>query len=777
MAQARKAGKPAETTGYKAEVPEGERAAVTTLLSEIQRAKAIFDQSAKTMLADARRYTYGTKHGEKHSTASSARTNLIFATQATLLPHIYAKNPEIAVTPTEAVSESDYENIKSFCKTAQVALNRLFVEEAGLKKRSKSNVRSTMTTGVGWLKLTYQESLSGDPLILRRHNDLQDNLQRVEHLARQQKDKQEFQQSLAQRTELQQQISAIFESDEVKIFKGLALDRVQTEDVLILDESVVDFDDYAHAKKLALGIWMTVDEYEQKFHHAPGPQVTKFGNAESGDNGATINFPEGAAKKDFVRVWQVEDKHANLIHTVVEGGNRYCRQPFTPKPTAERFYSLYCLGFNLVEGRWRPISDVELLKVLQDEYNDTRYLYAEARREAIPTRVFRKSGSLTEEDIKNLSTRRARDWIGVEGNPTVPLDQDVLQLEGIAIDPAAYDVTLIRNDMDMLVGLSDASRANLIEAKTATEAEIMRQALMTRVAERQDANEDLITEMARAALEIMLQKFDESEIKQLCGADAVWPKMAPEEIFRMVSVSVRAGSTGKPNVQKEREAWNTVMPILKDTIAQVAELRMAGNFDMADSLIELLKETLQRYDERLDVERFIPRQEKDAEGNPIQQNNAMQQAAQAQEQLVALQEELQQCKEALATCEQQLMIAKQNDQEAAAKMEADAAIATAQESTKQAAENAKATEAQAKAQAEKEFKLEQHRETLRSQEKQARLSAATDWKIARAKIIADALKPQPTKGADGETQPGKPIDIDELLRKINELDNTGEMTV
>lgn len=770
MAQARKAGKPADKKDYK-EPSEGERAAVTNLLGEIQRAKVIFDQTFKQQLAANRRYTYGTKHGEKHSTSETARTNLVFATQATLLPHIYAKNPEIAVAPTEAVSETDYEKIKGFCKTAQVALNRLFVEEAGLKKRAKSNVRSAMSTGVGWLKLTYQESLAGDPMILRRHNDLQDNLQRVEHLARTLKDGTDFKNAVAQRTELQEQISAIFESDEVKIFKGLALDRVQTEDVLILDESVVDFDDYAHAKKIALGVWMTTDEYEQRFGHAPGPQVTKFGNAEAAETGVKIEFPDAAARKDFVRVWQVEDKTASLIYTVVEGGNSYCRQPFTPKPTPERFYSLYCLGFNLVEGRWRPISDVELLKVLQDEYNDTRYLFAEARKEAIPVRVFRKSGNLTEDDINLLKSRRARDWLGIEGNPTVPLDQDVLQLEGVVIDPTAYDVTLIRNDMDMLVGLSDASRANLIEAKTATEAEIMRQALMTRVAERQDTNEDLITEMARGALEIMLLKFSEEEIQQLCGSDAVWPKMEPEEIFRMVSVSVRAGSTGKPNVQKEREAWNTLLPILKDTIAQVAELRMAGNFDMADSLIELLKETLKRYDERLDVDRFIPQMETDEAGKPVAAANAMQQAAQAQEQLVAMQEELVACKEQVTKLETELAIAKQNDAEAAAKVEADAAISQAQEQSKAAADNMKAAEADAKAQAEKDFKVEELKLTLESQERQAVLKAATEWKIARAKIIADALKPQPTKGADGETQPGKPIDVDELLRKLAELDD------
>jgi hypothetical protein len=90
-----------------------------------------------------------------------------------------------------------------------------------------------------------------------------------------------------------------------------------------------------------------------------------------------------------------------------QGCHRWCRAPYAPENTPQRWYPFYVLGFNLVEGRWRPISEVELMMGLQDEYNTTRTDYAEARKDATPIRFFRKAGNLTEEDLKAIRTASA----------------------------------------------------------------------------------------------------------------------------------------------------------------------------------------------------------------------------------------------------------------------------------------------------------------------------------------------------------------------------------
>jgi hypothetical protein len=98
-----------------------------------------------------------------------------------------------------------------------------------------------------------------------------------------------------------------------------------------------------------------------------------------------------------------------------------------------------------------------------------------------------------------------------------------------------------------------------------------------------------------------------------------WPENPEtvETIFRQVSVKVRAGSSGKPNMQKEREQWGQLLPVISDAMKQVAELRAAGNYDMAEAVLELLRETLRRYDEHLDLDAIIPPTEKDENGKPV----------------------------------------------------------------------------------------------------------------------------------------------------------------
>lgn len=778
QAKAKSAAAPdSQEPGGRYQPSEAEKAAAKKLLEEISRAKTLTKHFRETTLKSLRRISWGMQHGELGNADTNTRTNLVFATQATLLPYIYAKNPEISVTPTEAVDPAQYRLIKGFCQTAQVLLNKLFIDETDLKKRIKANIRSVMTTSVGWLKLGFQESLVGDPIIVRRVNDIQDNIRRMEYLAQSNKTETDIAKLQTNREELRVQARALMESSEVRQFKGFVLDRVPTEDILILDESIVEFDDYVHAKKLAMGVWMTDDIYKETFGHETPTGASEFGVPETTSEGdGRPQFGDADAKLKYRRIWQVWDKTANTVFTVVEGGSGYCRQPFVPQPAALRWYPFYCLAFNIVEGRWRPLADVELLRKLQDEYNTTRHLFAEARKEAIAVWVYRKSGNLTEDDIKKLADRKARQFIGVEGNPQVPLKDDIMMMPGIEIDPAAYDVTIIRNDMDMLVGLSDASRANLIEAKTATEAEIMRQALQNRTSERQDTNEDLISDMAKAALEIALQKYSKDEVMEIVGAGCEWPEqLSPEEIFRQVAVTVRAGSSGRPNMTKEREQWTAVMPILKETIAGVMELRAAGQFDMANAQIELLKETLRRFDERLDLDKFIPRPELDENGVPVQQQNAIAEAAAMKEDYERCKEELAACQQQVADLEQQLLIAKQNDGEKAAKVQSDTAIRQAQESSKAAEADAKAAEASARAEeadAKERAKVE---ETLRLAEikKQEAIELARVKKeeaIAVAEVnarnrkevaeIAASGKLKAAKAKDGEgggTESGAPV--------------------
>jgi hypothetical protein len=74
----------------------------------------------------------------------------------------------------------------------------------------------------------------------------------------------------------------------------------------------------------------------------------------------------------------------------------------------------------------------------------------------------------------------------------------------------------------------------------------------------------------------------------------------------MVTLDVRGGSTGKPDRLQDQDRWTKLLPVIEKTIEQVSELRAKGQNELAGALVELTRETLRRFDERLDIEQFLP---------------------------------------------------------------------------------------------------------------------------------------------------------------------------
>lgn len=588
--------------GSERDIPQGERELAGKWNKRIKSAKRAAEDRRKKLKA-LRGYVNGSQHED--GAPGLVRTNLIFSTLQTLLPYIYAKNPDIACNPTEAVSMEQYGVIRRFGKTLEVVLRRLFVVDGHLKKRAKSNLRAAMTTGIGWVKLTYQRDYQRDPLIQNRMNDVQDNIARIRKLGRDLEEGQSAD-SGATREELELQLKALEEKAKIVAAEGIVLDRIQSEDMLVLDDAIVDFDMYVQARALAHGVWFSKEAYAEQFGADAPRGTTSYRQPAEQNDGEGGSATENGT--EYVRVWEIWDRASQTVYTVTEGAPGFCRPPYQPDKLGARWYPFFALAFNLVDGQFQPLSDVELLQELQDEYNTTRTHFAEHRRENIPGLVVRKGGQLTENDIDRIVNRRINEVIVVEGDGNRPLAEDLQQIQGAALDPATYDVSPIRNDMDMVAGLSDASRSNLIQAKTATEAEIMRQGLMSRTAERQDACEDWMLEMAQYAAEVLLQELSTAQVERVAGKGCVWPALSRHEIFDLVRLEIRAGSTGRPNKEQEREQWLQFLPELQQAVTQIATLRAQGQESTANALVEILKETLRRFDERLDVETFIPRE-------------------------------------------------------------------------------------------------------------------------------------------------------------------------
>ena len=138
----------------------------------------------------ARRYSLGrinrtsqviTSSQALQESGRTVKGNVIHATLQGLLPHIYAKNPEIQIRPVEFVEPGgqEYRMSDLFAQTLEKVLEESFTK-ADLKKAAKQVIRSCMTSKIGILKVTYQRDYYTDPLVSRQFNDAQESLAKIQ---------------------------------------------------------------------------------------------------------------------------------------------------------------------------------------------------------------------------------------------------------------------------------------------------------------------------------------------------------------------------------------------------------------------------------------------------------------------------------------------------------------------------------------------------------------------------------------------------------------------
>ena len=536
---------------------------------------------------------------------------LIFSTLSALVPALYAKNPEIEIRPTRSAVESVGDGVTpwiGFAETAEHLLQREFVDNTHLKRRMKSCLLSTMTTGIGWLKMSLQDDLRTDTLQHNRLNDAQDNIQQIESLSQQFGEPSADKDTIREELELQtEHVEAALQGQrELFVQKGLVIDVVQSEDMFILDESISDMSDYAHAEALAQRIWMGADEYKRTFGVTELPTGTKKFNSKSDEQ--TMATDEDTS---LLEVWEVWHKGMGKVFTFARGAQKYAREPYSPEPTGERWYPFFALIFNPVNGRFHPLSDVEPLIDYQSEYTHLRSQQRNLRTMNKPVYVVPKSGDLSANDadrlvqtVKNNSTEGT--WVAIDLPATQPINQAIQQFPPPQVNQALYDPSTIYRDIEMMTRSGDASRGYINKAKTATEAGIMAAGTRDGMSERQDIIEDFMRDMAKMALEIMLQSYSESDVSRLLGNNAKWENAPLDIAFKYLSIDIRAGSTSKPNKFQEREQWMQLMPVIQQSVGQMAQMYMQGQAELANALKKLLEETMQRFDERIDLDEFIP---------------------------------------------------------------------------------------------------------------------------------------------------------------------------
>jgi hypothetical protein len=578
-----------------------QKAHAKRLLKRIKSFDTLLKDRAKGW-KEARNYADGDPEGDGDK--GLVRVNLIGSVLETVQPAIYAKAPEIAVTLDDRINTEQYPLLSKFSSTLQDALNVFLIKDGKLKIRGKSSVRSALTCTIGWVKVIYQRSKKEDPIIRNRINDTQDNIDRIKLLVEETKQEGgECADHEAKLFELNQQIDALHKQVEVVTSEGLAVDNLSPEDLIILDASCRDVDDFMQASEIAHKIKMTVGAFKAQFKKNPPKGITKYLNDAELEDSKSSDVDEDDFLINVYEVWSLKDL---TVYTVCEGSETYVREPYQPITLGEQWYPFFGLQLRRVDGKKYPKSLVEQLIELADEYNTRRTNAAEHRKKNIPIRLLNKASGISDDEISKIVNRSVTDdVIGVTVDANEPLQNQLGSLPEIPYNPQMYETSDILFDMEKVGNTQDAATGAIRTAKTATEAEIQSAGMQGRTGESLDVIEDWLTEIAIYSAQLLLQNMPAELIKSRFGDDAVWPELNKKQLFEMINISIRAGSTSRPNKMRERDQWIQLLPQIQQTLEKVMMFKAQGQLELIEPTIRLLDETLKRFDEKLDAKELL----------------------------------------------------------------------------------------------------------------------------------------------------------------------------
>ena len=544
------------------------------------------------------------------------RANLILGMINVLLPTIYSRNPDLVVQPRQQQFKSTL-----FCKTLETILNRQ-LEDANLKLWGAEVVRAALICSYGAVKVLYQKDIHQDPEIINRLEDTQDNIRTLEQLITRIEDDQDRASKEAELEELKQVMRGLESKAEVVASEGLVIDRVMTDNLLI-DPTCQNFDDYRNANWIAQMIFMTRDDVESRYKKKIRKATTFNYDGSAADNQAQDS--DKVSDDDQVLVYEIWDKRSQMVYTLCDGCDFWLRDPYPPPVNGRRFYPFFLLPFNKIDGCFVAPSLVDLSEKLQAEHNQIREKLVENRDFIVPGYI--AGNDVKVKDVESFQKSGVGEITILKGVDSSELQKAFVPKQFPPIDPSLYDTSPIRMDIEQCVGLQDAARSSINKAKTATGAEIMNNSLSARISMFQDWTEEFLSELCQYAGQILLLELNEGAVERIMGAPQPvldenglpiqnpdgslkfektydWPQLSRDEVFEQINVKIRAGSTGKPNRIEEQEAWGRILPSLIQ-LAQLISQSAAQGMDYKP-FEAMLTETLNRFDDRLDVKDFMP---------------------------------------------------------------------------------------------------------------------------------------------------------------------------
>jgi hypothetical protein len=424
------------------------------------------------------------------------------------------------------------------------------------KQQIKAAVRRVKTCKVAWIKLGYQRMLEPRAEVSAQIEDVTSKIANIEATLAEIAEGELDDQS-AKLEELRLNLADLQRDQFIVAREGLVLDFPKSDQIIVDPECT-------HLKSLTGAGWVA-----HEFEMTPA-RIEKTWKVDIGTDFRAYDksgkpAKENAKATDCARVYEVWDKENLQTFVVCEGHKDFIKEPATPEVYLERFWPVFPIVFNEVEhyDAIYPLSDVEQAKDIQEEYNRSREALREHRIAARPYWV--EGVGMAEAEKTKLANHSAHEVLSIATLGTGQKIEEVLQRGPTApIDPNLYELESHFTDLMRVIGYQEAQIGS-VSGGTATESSIAQQAQSAAQSDNIDDLDEVLTELARAAGQVLLLNVDKQTVLDIVGEGAVWPDSpeSREEAAKELYLEVEAGSSGRPNKAAELANMERAVPMLQ----------------------------------------------------------------------------------------------------------------------------------------------------------------------------------------------------------------------
>lgn len=462
----------------------------------------------------------------------------------------------------------DAENVKQYdimvdgIADTLTILHNHFMQDQGAqyKQQFKALVRRTKVNAIAYVKLGFQRILETNPEITTEIDNASQQLATLRGLLAD-ASRDDIDENSAKAEQLKTLIADLQQKSTMIVQEG-PLYSFPKSKAIIIDPACEHLKTLAGAGWLAEEYSKTPDEIEELWK----VDVRENYTAQKADTGSWAKWSEKDGKDcDTALVWRVMNRKTGQEFFVCDGYNGYLQPPAPPKVKLRRFFDIFPLVFNEVENEddQFPPSDVWQTRHLQNEYNRNREGLREHRRQNRPA-YFTGKGSFEETDLKKIANHESGAVLEMNQLTEGQKIQDKLMAKPVmAIDPKMYEVDSIFQDLLRVVGTQQANLGPTSDS-TATESSIAEQSRTVSLADNVDDLDDLLSILAQATGELMLQEMSAETVKAIVGPGAVWPEALEtrEDIIEEIMLDIRAGSSGRPNQAADLAKMERAMPFV-----------------------------------------------------------------------------------------------------------------------------------------------------------------------------------------------------------------------